>query len=69
LHRPGTETLPLDRRGSRRWERLSEVLHELDDLRDRGERLLSGSGRPGPRPGDAVASDVAPADGGEAERP
>jgi class 3 adenylate cyclase len=44
LHRPGSEPLTLDRRVSRRWERLSEVLHELDDLRERGERLLSGSG-------------------------
>jgi adenylate cyclase len=43
LHRPGSEPLTLDRRVSRRWERLSEVLHELDDLRERGERLLSGS--------------------------
>jgi len=43
LHRPGSEPLTLDRRASRRWERLSEVLHELDDLRERGERLLSGS--------------------------
>jgi adenylate cyclase len=44
LHRPGSEPLTLDRRVSRRWERLSEVLHELDDLRERGERLLSGAG-------------------------
>jgi adenylate cyclase len=45
LHRPGAEPLTLDRRASRRWERLSEVLHELDDLRERGERLLSGAAR------------------------
>jgi adenylate cyclase len=45
VHRPGSEPLTLDRRTSRRWERLSEVLHELDDLRERGERLLSGTGR------------------------
>jgi adenylate cyclase len=45
LHRPGAEPLTLDRRVTRRWERLSEVLHELDDLRERGERLLSGAGR------------------------
>jgi adenylate cyclase len=45
LHRPGSEPLTLDRRASRRWERLSEVLHELDDLRERGERLLSGTER------------------------
>ncbi|HEY7946450.1 MAG TPA: adenylate/guanylate cyclase domain-containing protein [Acidimicrobiales bacterium] len=45
LHRPGSEPLTLDSRANRRWERLSEVLHELDDLRERGERLLSGAGR------------------------
>jgi adenylate cyclase len=45
VHRPGAEPLTLDRRASRRWERLSEVLHELDDLRERGERLLSGTAR------------------------
>jgi adenylate cyclase len=48
VHRPGSEPLTLDRRASRRWERLSEVLHELDDLRERGERLLSGTIRPDP---------------------
>jgi adenylate cyclase len=47
VHRPGSEPLTLDRRASRRWERLSEVLHELDDLRERGERLLSGTARTG----------------------
>jgi adenylate cyclase len=45
VHRPGAEPLTLDRRASRRWERLSDVLHELDDLRERGERLLSGTAR------------------------
>ena len=50
VYRPGSEPLTLDRRASRRWERLSEVLHELDDLRERGERLLSGSGSPHPHP-------------------
>ncbi len=60
LHRPGSEPLTLDRRASRRWERLSEVLHELDDLRERGERLLSGSGR-------TSGSGVAPAEGGDPE--
>jgi adenylate cyclase len=48
LHRPGSEPLTLDRRASKRWERLSEVLHELDDLRERGERLLSGARRAAP---------------------
>jgi class 3 adenylate cyclase len=70
VHRPGAEPLTLDRRASRRWERLSEVLHELDDLRERGERLLSGSGRPGSAApvagGDSVV--VAPPERGDPER-
>ena len=45
LYRPGTEPHALDRR-VQRWERLSDVLHELDDLRERGERLLSGRAAP-----------------------
>jgi adenylate cyclase len=48
LFRPGSEPLTLDRRANRRWERLSDVLHELDDLRERGERLLSGTPRTDP---------------------
>ncbi|HTT86746.1 MAG TPA: adenylate/guanylate cyclase domain-containing protein [Acidimicrobiales bacterium] len=51
LHRPGAEPLALDRR-VQRWERLSEVLHELDDLRERGERLLSGKAGPASAPRD-----------------
>ncbi len=63
LHRPGSEPLTLDRRASKRWERLSEVLHELDDLRERGERLLSGARRAAPddrsdRPPTGVAADT-----------
>jgi adenylate cyclase len=48
LYRPGSEPMTLDRRANRRWERLSDVLHELDDLRERGERLLSGGARTDP---------------------
>jgi len=40
LHRPGTEPVALDRRLGGRWERLAEVLQDLDDLRDKGERLI-----------------------------
>ena len=58
LHRPGAEPLTLDRRASRRWERLSEVLHDLDELRERGERLLAGAG----------VSAVGGAEGGDLER-
>ncbi|HXQ90026.1 MAG TPA: adenylate cyclase regulatory domain-containing protein [Acidimicrobiales bacterium] len=58
LHRPGTEPVALDRRLGGRWERLAEVLNDLDELRDKGERLIAGadtrvrSGR-GPEGGDA----------------
>jgi len=41
LHRPGSEPLTLDRRIGRRLDRFAEVLHDLEDLRERGERLLS----------------------------
>jgi adenylate cyclase len=54
LHRPGREPMTLDRRVGRRWERLSQVLHDLDDLRERGERLMSGGLR-------AHTADTAPA--------
>jgi adenylate cyclase len=40
LYRPGDEVQGLDRR-RRRWERLSEVLRDLDELRERGEKLIS----------------------------
>jgi adenylate cyclase len=60
VYRPGAEPLTLDRRVTRRWERLSEVLHELDDLRERGERLLSGAGHPVPgRPSTERRGDLA----------
>lgn len=42
LHRPGVEPHAIGRRIGRRWERLSDVLREIDDLRARGERLMSG---------------------------
>jgi hypothetical protein len=63
LHRPGSEPVTLDRRASRRWERLSEVLHELDDLRERGERLLAGAGR------SESAGSVRRSEGGDGEGP
>jgi len=68
LHRPGTEPVTLDRRLGRRWERLAEVLQDLDDLRDRGERLIAGV-RPGPDDdgGDGSGSVPGEADGGDAE--
>ena len=41
LYRAGGEAPTLERRLGRRWERLSEVLQDLDDLRERGERLIT----------------------------
>jgi adenylate cyclase len=41
LHRPGAKPFAIDRRAGRRWERLGELLHEIDELRSRGERLIS----------------------------
>ncbi len=41
LTRSGSEP-GADRRRNVRWERLGEVLRELDELRDRGERLVVG---------------------------
>ncbi len=49
LHRPGTEPVALDRRLGGRWERLAEVLEDLDVLREKGERLIAGARR---QPGD-----------------
>jgi adenylate cyclase len=39
--------LAADRRRNVRWERLSEVLRDLEELRDVGERLLTASRTPG----------------------
>ena len=49
LSRAGSEP-GADRRRNVRWERLSEVLRELDDLRERGEQVVRGSRRTCPRP-------------------
>jgi adenylate cyclase len=57
LERPGEARPSRDRRVRRRWERLSEVLGEIEELRERGERLLA-AGR---------ASRAGEPDGGDAE--
>jgi adenylate cyclase len=56
-HEPDGTGLAADRRRNVRWERLSEVLRDLEELRGVGERLLSNSRAPGsvgpqPRRGD-----------------
>jgi adenylate cyclase len=45
-----------DRRRNVRWERLSEVLRDLEELRGVGERLLSASSSPGPATGAAATA-------------
>jgi adenylate cyclase len=41
LYRQGAEHLRSGHRQQRRWERLSEVMRELDELRERGEKLIA----------------------------
>jgi adenylate cyclase len=41
LRPPGLE-VGVDDRASQRWERLSEVLKDLDEVREKGERLIAG---------------------------
>jgi adenylate cyclase len=53
-HEPDGTGLAADRRRNVRWERLSEVLRDLEELRGVGERLLSSNRSPGsvdPQPG------------------
>jgi adenylate cyclase len=79
LRRPGEKGSSLDARLGKRWERLSEVLKDLDELRDRGERLITGglraagaadgdSGRSGAagRPGSAGSAESGAAESGDA---
>jgi adenylate cyclase len=59
LHRPGTEPVALDRRLGGRWERLAEVLQDLDELREKGERLIAGArSGGGPEGGDPEGSEL-----------
>jgi len=52
-----------DRRRNVRWERLAEVLRDLEELRDVGERLLTTNRAPG-----GSGSGVAEPSGGDPER-
>lgn len=62
LHRPGSRPTHVGQRIGRGWERLAEVLHDIEELRSRGERLLTEGLR-------AATSDAGDADGGDAEGP
>ncbi len=57
LHRPGADPVALDRRMGGRFERIAEVFHDLDELRDKGERLI------------AEARSAGGAEGGDPEGP
>jgi adenylate cyclase len=43
LFRPGSEPVEPDRRMGRRFDRLIDLLHDLDDLREKGEKLIAKS--------------------------
>ncbi|HYA68919.1 MAG TPA: adenylate/guanylate cyclase domain-containing protein, partial [Acidimicrobiales bacterium] len=64
LYRPGDDQVRLDRRIGRRWERLAEVIRDLEELRVKGERLFAGS----QRTGSDSDSGAAESNGGDAER-
>ncbi len=75
LSRAGSEP-GADHRRSLRWQRLGEILRELEELRDRGEQVMRGSQPPsGSGPvesdgGDSVAPKVeVPLEGGDRSSP
>jgi adenylate cyclase len=63
---PDGAGMQADRRRNIRWERLAEVLRDLEDLRDVGERLLSKDRRTSVAP-DRERSGVVDAQGGDPE--
>jgi adenylate cyclase len=59
LHRPGADPVALDRRLGGRFERMAEVFHDLDELREKGERLIAGArSAGGAEGGDAEGAEV-----------
>ncbi|HML00095.1 MAG TPA: adenylate cyclase regulatory domain-containing protein [Acidimicrobiales bacterium] len=74
LYRPGSRPPSFQRGIARRWERLAEVVGDMEELRQRGERLLTGGlraavgdGAEGAQTGDDEGSRAGDADGGDAE--
>ena len=68
LYPSGSEPPTLERRLGRRWERLQEVLQDLDDLRERGERLIAGTLTGAPVPATRTRSGGRGAEGRDPER-
>ena len=69
LHRPGTQPARLERRVGRGWERLAEVMSDIEELRDRGERLVHGGLRAAVRPEEGDSSAGGEPEGGDPEGP
>ena len=65
LQRMGVEPRFTERRSGRAWERLAEVLRDIDELRGRGERLISGGLKAAVE--EARGSGSGQPDGGDAE--
>jgi adenylate cyclase len=63
LYRSGDDQVSLDRRTGRRWERLSDVIRDLEELRVKGERLFGSGLRPGSGAGEPDGGDPEPAQG------
>jgi adenylate cyclase len=62
LSRLGADLHQVEARLGRRWERLSDVLRELEELRERGEKLISSGLRA------AMQSDTQPEESGDRHR-
>jgi adenylate cyclase len=67
LSRPGARRPSFEHRVAKRWERLAEVLNDIEDLRQRGERLLAGGLRAGGNEGAETPSGAREPQGGDAE--
>ncbi len=66
---PGARSSAYEHRVARRWDRLAEVLDDLDDLRQRGERLITSGLRAAVGDSGAEGSGAWEADSGDGEGP
>lgn len=67
LYRPGARPPSFEHRIARRWERMAEVLGDIEDLRQRGERLITIGLRAAVGEPDEEPSESGKAHGGDAE--